>query len=102
MTKFAEIIDRIRLPIDEFRLKYAPDSIEKDTTPPPRFRVQLEFMTGGTRQTVDLENVIGYQLFVANEVSIQHVFQLSNGKVVTYQESVHNSLISATATGINQ
>lgn len=102
MTKFEEIIDRIRLPIDEFRTKYAPGSIEKDTSAAPRFKLQLEFMTGGTQQTVTLENVIGHQLFVPNEVSIQHVFQLSNGKVVTYQESVHNSLISAVATGILQ
>lgn len=100
MTKFAEIIDRIRLPIDEFRLKYAPDSIERETVEPPRFSVQLEFLTAGNREIVTLDDVLEHRLFVSTDVSIQHVFQMYNGKVVTYQESPQNRLLSAVATGI--
>lgn len=102
MTKFEEIIDRIRLPIDEFRTKYAPGSIEKDTSAAPKFRVQLEFLTAGTQNTVVLDEVHSYQLFVASDVSIQHAFQLSGGKVVTFHECDQNRLLSATANGISQ
>lgn len=104
MMKFDEMVDRIRLPIDEFRLKYARGSIEKDNTAtvePKSYSVQLTFgneLSDHAPRTQTLHGVLGHRLQVSddNYNSTQHLFMLENGIEIVIVDTKQQVLLQCT------
>lgn len=101
LMSFEEIVDRIRLPLDEFRKKYTPDSIEtqieQNGLPESVYSLKLVFKadSGNYAPPVIMHNVVAHELFVPNDVSVQHVILLADGTHVVYQECNKQTLLQA-------
>lgn len=100
LMSFEEIVDRIRLPLDEFRKKYAPDSIEsqieQNGLPESVYSLKLAFKPGdGYSPAVFIHDVVAHELFVSNDVSVQHVILKADGTSIIYQECNKQTLLQA-------
>lgn len=103
LMSFEEIIDRIRLPLDEFRKKYAPEpvqaNIEQDSSPEDVYSLNLGFKSddGSHSPDVYIHNVVEHDLFVSNYANgtIQHVILQADGTSIIYQECNKQTLLHA-------
>ena len=96
LMSFEEIVDRIRLPLDVFREKYAPDSIEFDTTPFKTYSLRLSFRSiDSYSPSKVIHGVVAHELFVENDSFPQHVILLENGTQIVYQECQEHKLLMA-------
>lgn len=94
LMSFQEMVDRVRLPIDEFRKKYAPGSIEKDPSKPKTYSLKLVLKPrDGYAPAVVIDNVVGHELFVATDHVVQHLILLENNTQIAYQECSEQRLL---------